>query len=119
MLALARGTTRTPMLSSGMVSTVGSGSDACPVVAFTRSSTCDSVASLPILTRLCDALSSKSTFLSRRVTTSPLSVRSGRSTSHWYLGRVLPLAVTMSVLLACTLPATAMRTSVTQCMPAP
>eukprot|EP00965_Chrysotila_dentata_P121642 4020942-Pleurochrysis_carterae.AAC.1 len=42
MLALARGRTRSPMLSSGMVSPVGRVSDACPVVAFTRSSTCDS-----------------------------------------------------------------------------
>eukprot|EP00965_Chrysotila_dentata_P243933 6205688-Pleurochrysis_carterae.AAC.1 len=64
-------------------------------------------------------MSSTSTFFRRSVTTAPLSVRSGRSTSHRYLGWVVPLAVTMSVLFACTIPATAMRMSVTQCIPAP
>eukprot|EP00965_Chrysotila_dentata_P110133 3639387-Pleurochrysis_carterae.AAC.1 len=78
--------------------------DALPVVACTCSATYASVASCPRLTR---------------VTTAPLSVRSDRSTSQRYLGRVVPLAVTMSVLFACTLPATAMRTSVIQCIPAP
>eukprot|EP00965_Chrysotila_dentata_P009916 323256-Pleurochrysis_carterae.AAC.1 len=38
-LALARGTTRTPMLSMGTMSPVGRMSEAWPVVAFTRNST--------------------------------------------------------------------------------
>eukprot|EP00965_Chrysotila_dentata_P010770 349857-Pleurochrysis_carterae.AAC.1 len=80
------------MFNRGTVSPVWSVRDALPVVACTRSAMCASVASLPRLTRLRDALSSTSTFFRRSVTTSPLSVRSGRSTSQRYLGRVVPLA---------------------------
>eukprot|EP00965_Chrysotila_dentata_P135966 4494899-Pleurochrysis_carterae.AAC.1 len=47
--------------------------------------------------RLCDALLSTSTPVSRRSTTLPLFVRNGRSTSQQYLGVVVPLAVTMRV----------------------
>eukprot|EP00965_Chrysotila_dentata_P174037 5744966-Pleurochrysis_carterae.AAC.1 len=62
------------MFNRGTVSPVWSVRDALPVVACTRSATCASVASLPRLTR-------------RSITTAPLSVRSGRSTSQRYLGR--------------------------------
>eukprot|EP00965_Chrysotila_dentata_P021262 704116-Pleurochrysis_carterae.AAC.1 len=69
--------------------------------------------------RLCDALSRTSTFWSLMFTTTPLSVRSRMSTSHRYLGVVVPLAVTMSVLFGRRLPFTAREMFVTQCMPAP
>eukprot|EP00965_Chrysotila_dentata_P113915 3766465-Pleurochrysis_carterae.AAC.1 len=52
-------------------------------------------------------------------TTTPVSVRSGMSTSQRYLGVVVPLAVTMSVLLGRRLPFTASEVLVSQCMPAP
>eukprot|EP00965_Chrysotila_dentata_P130654 4319790-Pleurochrysis_carterae.AAC.1 len=57
--------------------------------------------------RLCEALSKTSTFFSLMFTTTPLSVRSGMSTSHRYLGMVVPLAVTMRVLFGRRLPSTA------------
>eukprot|EP00965_Chrysotila_dentata_P151931 5020263-Pleurochrysis_carterae.AAC.1 len=52
-------------------------------------------------------------------TVAPLFVRSGRSTSHLYLGLVVPFAVTMTVVLVRRLPFTANEVSVMQCMPAP
>eukprot|EP00965_Chrysotila_dentata_P237195 6201741-Pleurochrysis_carterae.AAC.1 len=64
-------------------------------------------------------MSSTSTFFRRSITTTPSSVRSGKSISQRYSGRVLPVAVMMRVLFACMLTATAMRASVTQCIPAP
>eukprot|EP00965_Chrysotila_dentata_P150572 4974480-Pleurochrysis_carterae.AAC.1 len=52
-------------------------------------------------------------------TVSPLFVHSGRSTSHLYLGVVVPYAVTMTVVFVRRLPVTASEVSVIQCMPAP
>eukprot|EP00965_Chrysotila_dentata_P057310 1900949-Pleurochrysis_carterae.AAC.1 len=69
--------------------------------------------------RLCDALLSTSTPVSRRSTTLPSFVRNGRSTSQRYLGVVVPLAVTMRVEFKRRLLATAMNALLTQCMPAP
>eukprot|EP00965_Chrysotila_dentata_P063150 2092635-Pleurochrysis_carterae.AAC.1 len=70
--------------------------------------------------RLCDALLSTRTFLSRIDTVFLLLVRSGRSTSHLYLGVVVPFAVTMTdVVLVRRLPFTASEVSAMQCMPAP
>eukprot|EP00965_Chrysotila_dentata_P037017 1231786-Pleurochrysis_carterae.AAC.6 len=85
------------------------------------SATCASAARRPKHTRLmCDALSRPRTFVSRSAVTWPSVVRSCRSTSHLFFGLGVPLAVTISVLLAaCTLPLTAFATSVTQCIPAP
>eukprot|EP00965_Chrysotila_dentata_P049144 1629992-Pleurochrysis_carterae.AAC.1 len=57
--------------------------------------------------RLCDALSRTSTFRSVMVMMSPLSVRSGMSTSHRCLGVVVPFAVTMSLWFGRMLPFTA------------
>eukprot|EP00965_Chrysotila_dentata_P146779 4846536-Pleurochrysis_carterae.AAC.2 len=61
--------------------------------------------------RLCDALLSTRTFLSLIAIVSPLFVRSGRSTSHLYLGVVVPFAVTMTVVLVRRLPFTAREVS--------
>eukprot|EP00965_Chrysotila_dentata_P056801 1884860-Pleurochrysis_carterae.AAC.1 len=61
--------------------------------------------------RLCDALLSTRTFLSRMDTVSPLLVRNGRSTSHLYFGVVVPFAVTMTVVLVRRLPFTASEVS--------
>eukprot|EP00965_Chrysotila_dentata_P008382 273204-Pleurochrysis_carterae.AAC.1 len=80
--ALAAGTTSTPTLSNGTVCPPGRVRKEDPVVASTFSPTCASVASRPRLMRLCDALSRTSTFFSLMFTTTPLSVRSGMSTSH-------------------------------------
>eukprot|EP00965_Chrysotila_dentata_P044366 1474828-Pleurochrysis_carterae.AAC.1 len=116
---LAAGTTSIPTLSNGTTCPTGSVSDDDPVVASTFKPTCASVASRPRLMRLWDALSRTSTFRSVTVTTTTLSVRSGRSTSHRCLGVVVPLAVTMSVLFGRMLPFTARETFVTQYIPAP
>eukprot|EP00965_Chrysotila_dentata_P235005 6200498-Pleurochrysis_carterae.AAC.1 len=89
------------------------------IFASTFSPTCASVASRPRIMRLCDALLSTSTFLSLIATVFLLSVRSGRSTSHLYLGVVVPFAVTLTVVMARRLPFTASKVSVIQCIPAP
>eukprot|EP00965_Chrysotila_dentata_P121492 4016633-Pleurochrysis_carterae.AAC.1 len=112
--------TSTPTLSRGTVSPVGSVSEAWPVDVCTWSATCDSTARRLRLTQLCDALSSTNIFARRSATTFPSALRSGRSTSHRYLGLVVPFAVTIiSVELARTLSLTAKAMSVMQCMPAP
>eukprot|EP00965_Chrysotila_dentata_P154693 5111508-Pleurochrysis_carterae.AAC.1 len=106
----AGGTTSTPTLSNGTTCPPGSVRDDGSVGASTFKPTCASVASRPRLMRLWNALSRTSTFWSVMVTTTSLSVRSGMSTSHRYLGVVVPLAVTMSVLFGRTLSFTARET---------
>eukprot|EP00965_Chrysotila_dentata_P097885 3236281-Pleurochrysis_carterae.AAC.2 len=117
--ALAAGTTSTPTLSNGTVCPPGRVRKEGPMVASIFSPTCASVARRPRLMRLCEALSRKSTFCSLMFTTIPLSVRNGISTAHRYLGVVVPLAVTISVLFGSRLPFTASEMLVTQCIPAP
>eukprot|EP00965_Chrysotila_dentata_P151042 4991672-Pleurochrysis_carterae.AAC.1 len=118
-VAFAAGTTSTPTFSKGTTSPSGRRRVDVPVLASTLSPTCASVASRPRLMRLCDALLSTRTFLSLIVAISPSFVRSGRSTSHLYLGVVVPFAVTMTVVLVRRLPFNASEVSEMQCMPAP
>eukprot|EP00965_Chrysotila_dentata_P013195 435444-Pleurochrysis_carterae.AAC.1 len=103
--------TNTPTFSSGTTSPFGRRSVEVPVYASTLNPMCASVASRPRLMKLCEALLSTSTFLSRIDMVFPLLVRSGRSTSHLYLGVVVPIAVTMTVVLVRRLPFTASEVS--------
>eukprot|EP00965_Chrysotila_dentata_P046099 1532701-Pleurochrysis_carterae.AAC.2 len=69
--------------------------------------------------RLCDALLSTNTSVSRRSSTLPLSVRNGRSTSQRCLNLVVPFAATMRAEFERRLHAIAMDILVTRCMPGP
>eukprot|EP00965_Chrysotila_dentata_P164486 5430317-Pleurochrysis_carterae.AAC.10 len=119
MLVLAVRMTSTPTMMRGILLPLGTVSAASPVVACICTPTCASFASRPWLTKLCEALSSTSTVFSRSLMQSPLSDRSGRSTSPRNFGRVVRSLGGDDERAVCTHAATTAREmSVTQYMPA-